>query len=187
MTKETSAGIPYAMHISIAPDEYVLIWLDEDGSQGPLHANFKLSADGEYIGIYDNDESGNLLIDGVDFTEQQTDVSYGRLPNGTGNFELLYPTPGNMNQLGLAIPKAGKPDNYHIYPNPTNYLLYIEADQTPSEDFQVVLMNIYGQEVLREEGRNSVVLDLSLFPGGIYVLGIHSAAGFSILEKVVRE
>ncbi|HUR31268.1 MAG TPA: CotH kinase family protein [Saprospiraceae bacterium] len=173
--------------ISIDAGEYLLVWLDEDGSQGPLHANFKLSADGEYIGIYDNDASGNALIDDLDFTQQQMDVSFGRLPNGTGNFQSLYPTPGSTNQLGLATPNQGELINYNIYPNPTSDLIYVDIDLLPTEEFQIVLLNIYGQEILKQVGINRAILDISLFPGGIYLIGIKSASGFSVLEEVVKQ
>jgi hypothetical protein len=43
------------------------------------HTNFKLSADGEQVGLFT--PSGSL-IDGVTFGVQQTDISYGRLPDG---------------------------------------------------------------------------------------------------------
>ena len=44
---------------SIAPGEYLIVWADEDGNQEGLHANFKLSADGEVILL--SDASLNLI------------------------------------------------------------------------------------------------------------------------------
>ncbi|MHC4440359.1 MAG: CotH kinase family protein, partial [Planctomycetota bacterium] len=75
---------------------YLLIWADNDTSDSGLHANFKLSADGEEIGLFDTD--GFALIDSIDFAEQTTDISYGRFPDAGDywqNFET--PSPGAQN------------------------------------------------------------------------------------------
>ncbi len=81
---------------------YLLIWADEDTSDttdAELHANFKLSADGEEIGLFDRD--GITLIDSIIFPEQTTDISYGRDPNANGNWHFLtVPTPGMENVGG---------------------------------------------------------------------------------------
>jgi len=73
---------------------YVLIWAD-DANIGS-HTNFKLNADGESIGLYD---PAIRLIDTVTFGIQQTDVSFGRFPNGTNNWYMFsLATPGSSNQ-----------------------------------------------------------------------------------------
>ncbi len=75
---------------------FLLIWADQEGSQGLLHANFKLSAGGESIGLYDAQGS---LLDSLTFGAQTVDVSCGRLPDGTGQWQpLAGPTPGAPNQ-----------------------------------------------------------------------------------------
>jgi spore coat protein CotH len=77
---------------------YLLIWADEDGADAPgLHANFKLSADGETLLLIDTDAGGNELLDTVDFGLQQTDVSTGRPGANPTIFSPLDPTPGSAN------------------------------------------------------------------------------------------
>ena len=72
---------------------YVLIWADDANSGN--HANFKLSADGESIGLF---SSTFQLIDTVTFGLQQTDVSMGRFPNGSNNWFKFSPaTPASAN------------------------------------------------------------------------------------------
>ena len=36
----------------IQPNDYLIIWADEDGDQGNLHANFKLSGSGEHLRLF---------------------------------------------------------------------------------------------------------------------------------------
>lgn len=80
MTKFT-----FANGTVIKANDYLIIWADEDKTQGPLHANFKLSAGGESIILLDQ----NLVIlDQVDFGPQTTNKSAARRPNGTGDFEI---------------------------------------------------------------------------------------------------
>ena len=81
---------------TVAAHGYLLIWADQEPGEGPLHANFKLSAEGEQIGLYD---TGKKLVDSVTFGPQDVGKSYGRLPDGTGKWQVLgHPTPGKSNQ-----------------------------------------------------------------------------------------
>ncbi len=87
--------------ITIAADEYLIVWLDGDGAaQGPLHTNFRLSASGESIIISDPDLS---IIDSYTFGPQSVDISMGRYPNGSGDFIYMAPTPGQSNNKYLVI------------------------------------------------------------------------------------
>jgi len=80
---------------TISPGGHLLVWCDRDTGQGLLHANFKLSLDGEEIGLFDSGAHGNVPLDTVVFGPQQEDVSYGRRPDGSDTWEFLDPpTPG---------------------------------------------------------------------------------------------
>ncbi len=88
----------------IPPHGYLLIWADNEPNEGTLHANFKLSADGEEIALIDGD--GNL-IDSITFGPQQPDVSYGRLSDGAESwrfFDVPSPAASNMsNSISIII------------------------------------------------------------------------------------
>jgi len=82
---------------TIGPHGYLLIWADSETNEGTLHASFKLSADGEQIGLFEYD--GITLIDGVKFGSQAEESSYGRLPDSSDNWQVLSsPTPGWSNK-----------------------------------------------------------------------------------------
>ena len=87
--------------VSIGPGGYLLFWADNDPEQGPAHTNFKLNAtDGEVISLTDID--GTTVIDSIVFGPQTSDISYGRLVDGTENQGLLEtPTPGTTNGEGI--------------------------------------------------------------------------------------
>jgi len=70
--------------------EYLIIWADDDEEdQGEYHATFKLSSSGEELYLSDLDFN---ILDGFTFGEQETDMGYARVPNGTGDFVIQAPT-----------------------------------------------------------------------------------------------
>ena len=79
---------------------YLLVWAD--GANNPagllgLHADFKLSAGGEAIGLFG---PAGELVDGVRFGPQTNDVSQGRWPNGQPGANYAWftnATPGAAN------------------------------------------------------------------------------------------
>jgi len=83
---------------TIPPKGYLIVWADEDGKDPGLHANFKLSQNGETVMLIDKDERGNKVLDSMEFGKQEKDVAYGRFPDGTGNSKQLTMTPGKKNE-----------------------------------------------------------------------------------------
>ena len=74
---------------------YLVIWADKHNEPSrSLHANFKLSRDGE--AVYFSDGKG--LLDQVEFGRQAAEVSFGRSPDGKGTWRSLTPSPGKANR-----------------------------------------------------------------------------------------
>ncbi len=78
---------------------YIIVWLDEDGkaTEG-LHANFKLSRNGETVMLVDTDARNNQIVDIIAFEQLERDIALGRLPNANGEFQVLPMTPGKQNR-----------------------------------------------------------------------------------------
>lgn len=172
----------------IQAGEFLLIWADDDEGQGDLHANFKLSAGGEFIGIFDTNDASNGLIDGLEFGAQETNQAYGRLPNGTGPFQNLQATPGSSNEAPSANQElGGVVINYQIFPNPSRALLYLEADQPLSQAQEVVLYNAVGQPLLKETWEYKLTMNIAHLPNGLYFLGIWEDGQFKHLGKVIKK
>jgi hypothetical protein len=83
---------------TIGANSYVMVWADEDSGQVGLHANFQLSASGEYLRLSNTDAS---VLDSVTFGAQQGNRTMARIPNGTGTFFKCRPTIGGDNGNSL--------------------------------------------------------------------------------------
>jgi Lamin Tail Domain/Secretion system C-terminal sorting domain len=100
----------------LEPDQYLIIWADEDSAQGPMHANFKLSANGERVMLINGSAQ---IADDVTFGEQFEDQGFARRPNGYGDFEIQGPTFSYNNDL-VNVEEIETTATLGIYPNPFN-------------------------------------------------------------------
>jgi len=98
----------------IGPGEYLIVWADEDGSQGDWHANFKLSSSGELLWLMGPD---GMIQDAVNFPELATDEAYARVPNGTGDFIVQGPTHG-VNNANVGVDHHSGSSPFAMYPSP---------------------------------------------------------------------
>ncbi len=149
--------------VSVQPSGYLTIWADNDPEQGKLHSNFKLSADGEEIILSDG---GGRIVDQFIYGSQESDVSFGRWPNGTGNFRSMIPTYNISNQVIVSEITEDQEEQFQIYPNPASE--FIQIDIRGEEPLEVVIYNSIGQKVFTERFKSR--LDISKLYPGIYVL-----------------
>ncbi len=151
---------------------YLIVWLDKDETQQGLHANFKLSADGEALFL--SDPAGNLL-DGVQFGAQLTDYAYARCPNGSGSFGILSPTFQASNETACLTDtrEAGEEKAWQFYPNPVSGSLYWQAPRGVQYPLKIRLSDLQGKCRL-EQTLNAPEGSLSVqnLPTGMYLLFI---------------
>ncbi len=84
--------------IDLDPGERLLIWLDDEPDEGPLHAPFKLDRDGEELGLVRDAADSIIVLDRIPFGYQESDWSFGRYPDAAPNWELFdAPSPARTN------------------------------------------------------------------------------------------
>ncbi len=95
--------------VLLGAKSYLLVWASEKDRRdpgGPLHTNFKLADEGEYLGLIDR--NGVTVVSdfardvGPAYPPQLTDISYGVAPGG-GADDFLIPTPGGPNKLASVV------------------------------------------------------------------------------------
>lgn len=90
---------------SIAPGDFLIVWADEDLAQDGLHADFRLSAAGESVIFTQSD--GTTIVDAIDYPALASDVTFARIPNGTGDFQLAVPTFDAINSGSVDCTQSG--------------------------------------------------------------------------------
>lgn len=118
---------------TIAAGGYLIVWADDDEDQEGLHANFKLSKSGESILLSDPELNA---VDEINYDQQVTDTTYGRYPNGTGDFEFMPPTFGYENSLTTGVNYDDLVINEFLADNET-----IVADQDGEYDEWIEIYN----------------------------------------------
>ncbi len=80
---------------TIAAGGFLVVWADGDVGDAGVHANFKLGASGEQLGLF---SSHHTSIDSLTFGLQHTDSSFGRIVDGGDEWTVFEsPTPGFAN------------------------------------------------------------------------------------------
>ena len=94
---------------------FLLVWCDDDTGDGPLHTNFKLSGDGEEIGLFGRLSAGNNVIDSYTFGVQSDDISEGRETDGNPTWIFFTtPTPGASNGASFILGDANGDGSLNI-------------------------------------------------------------------------
>ncbi len=90
--------------LTLGAGEYLVVFAsgkDRASAQAgqPLHTNFKLSKDGEFLGLYSVLEDRFIDIVGEPFPRQFVDVSFGRTVDDLTLGYMPNPTPGQANNI----------------------------------------------------------------------------------------
>jgi len=86
--------------ITLAPKGYLVIWCDGLNMVATqIHTNFNLSAAGEDVGLYFDQDGTDIAIDVKSYPAMTVDgQSIGRQPDGSANWIFFsFPTPGSSN------------------------------------------------------------------------------------------
>lgn len=160
----------------ISSKGFLLIWAD-NGKSVPnfIHANFKLSKDGESLYISTND---GTIIDSLSFGPQITDVTEGRCPDGAKKIEILArPSPGKPNCDNIAVNEFEDNAAFNLFPNPAKGIATIEFNSNHKEH-DISIYNYSGEIVYSKKSSGiSDKLNLSDLSEGIYLIRVNQSVG----------
>lgn len=152
---------------------YLIVWMDEDSSQGPLHANFKLRKAGEFLML---SNGAGIVYDSLSFGAQNTDISFGRFPNGTGAFTFMPTTFAAANSLVSAVATPATRERFAIFPNPAIQTVQVKGSAPLGylQIFDVGGKLVLHRQTLREQ---QTEIDLDGVLPGVYWLRTAGGSG----------
>lgn len=175
---------------TIAGNGYLIVWADNDTDQDGLHANFKLSKNGETVYFTDLDLSE---IDSVEYGEQVTNLAFARVPNGTGDFNMQTMTFASNNENATAVSDLVENESFNIYPNPTKDQFTVEYTLKSPTSVRLSLYGVRGEKIVNIENesgqkasgfhQSNVLLSKYNLSAGVYILSLQTEQG--ILNRKV--
>jgi hypothetical protein len=153
----------YPDSVTVEANSWMLFYPDEDMTQGVLHASFRLSNNGEWLGLYSQD--GYSLADEIEWAHIDPDTSYGRITDGNESWWMFTgTTPDASNNEGVLNVDEEEQDQFMMafYPNPANDIIYFRKPT----DF--VLYSADGR--LLKSVRNITSYDISDLSNGLYLI-----------------
>lgn len=162
----------------INPGEYLVAWADNDIYQPGLHADFQLSMYGESVIL---SMEGGIIIDQITYYEQNTDISYGRYPNGTGSFQFLPPSIGSENNPS-SVEELHKETQLKIYPNPSRDFVFVDYTNI-SQSNELRIFDVFGKEVVFAKcNQIPCKIDISELNAGTYFVRFGNIVG-----KIIKQ
>lgn len=156
----------------------IILWADEQPDQGVLHVGFKLSKDGESLVLSRTNYLGAIvLVDSVTFPYMEQNLSYSRVPDGTGQWVIKTTTfnkPNNDNTR-VIIPES----EISIYPTlAAEYVRVVNAS-----GIDVRITDLTGKIMIVKRCISSYeTIDVSNLHRGIYI-AIAGSNTFRIIKQ----
>ena len=144
---------------TISGNGYAIIWADEDGGQGDMHANFKLSNLGEQLILTNTD---SVVIDSITYLPQADDIAFARSPNGSGSFIMQVPTFNSNNDFVNSITE--NKELIKVYPNPFSNIIQWDSFE------RVEIRDLLGRLIYTDENTNLV--QTSNWNSGVYFISL---------------
>ncbi len=167
----------------LAPGEYKVFFADQQPEQGSSHLNFKLSSDGEQVGLYFEEGESILMYDTTKFGFQKNDYSSARIPNGSGPFKAtIAMTPGSENRFEEITPLV-----VGLYPNPVmdNQLTIVSEDGISAITiFDLMGKRIHHYDLEIKETKVTVAMN-DLLPG-LFIVKVQSDSRIAI-SKIIKQ
>ncbi|MEY4804473.1 MAG: hypothetical protein RL331_992 [Bacteroidota bacterium] len=162
----------------IPANGYLLVWADNDLAQSGLHANFKLSAGGEYVYL----SHGFNVHDQVAFGPQLANISYARCPDAGLDFATIIPTPLANNNCNIGVDELDVLQ-VQVFPNPFADQFTIESHD---DSIQLNIKSFNGQLLYTSAIQNGKYqIDASTWASGMYILELQSQKGIKV-SKIVK-
>ncbi|MCD6333515.1 MAG: CotH kinase family protein, partial [Bacteroidales bacterium] len=133
----------------IPPKGFTVLYADGRPSLGANHIGFKLTGEGEMVGISAKTASGFEWIDTLYYPVVFPNASMGRYPDGTDHWTIFAnsPTPGKTNTKSNENPTNQDVIISQNYPNPFSVQTQIGLLVKKEHNIQVWIRDIHGNSI----------------------------------------
>lgn len=155
---ETTAGKDTA--IALAAGDFIVEWQNVEDIKIPIGLDRNNRSKSQYLYQYYNG------------SWRATDSIPGSLRNfGALMVRPVFSKTALQNSASLSVKNPKFEDNFRMYPNPAQDILYIEAND--EANYQYTIMNLVGQS-LAHNTLNSNSISVSDLPNGVYILKLQN-------------
>ncbi len=172
----------YPDSVTVPAGGFIVFYANKEEGSSVMNLNFKLSGDGEAIGFWSPDEE---FVDSLTFPAQETDISYGRYPDGTDAWYFMEDyTPGAANEHTSSIAINEEITNISLYPNPCSTNLNVAFEGSAVREIRIT--DISGRIVYSQmTDNNHLSINTENMPSGLYFMSLlgedtHICRKFSI-------
>ena len=166
--------------VTMQPDQYLVVFAsgkDRVDPAKPLHTNFKLSTDGEYLALVQSDSTTVEFAYAPQFPPQSADVSYGLSTDGSDRGFFVAPTPGTANATPIPDSSKAVVISEMMYSLPRETIL--DAEDTSLEYIEIHNRGLSAIDVTRwqfTKGVDFTFPQTSIPAGGMLVVAADTAA-----------
>ena len=155
----------YPDSVTVPAGGHIVFNANKGEATSVMNLNFKLSAGGEQIGLWSPDQS---VIDTLTYGEQTTDISYGRVVDGSDEWVFFSTsTPWLPNEQGVVVSVISYSNVDFIpllvYPNPV-----IGSEVNFNKMVNIQVYNLAGQRLFVDN--NVSRLNVDQFDSGLYLI-----------------
>ena len=173
---------------SIQSGGYKVLFADGTPDQGILHTDFRISADGEELGLVQLVGLDTIWLDHVVFGALSQGNSLSRINDGGALWVQQAPTPGYSNHSSSLLSQEDL--QVTIYPNPASNSIHIRLGKDTGGEIDIQVVNILGQVDMLTSGVYSasgqeITLDISHLEPGIYLLKVGTAGKRSV-HRIIK-
>lgn len=160
----------------IPANGFRLVWADNQDSQGPMHTNFGLSANGEAVGLYAN--GGTVVVDTITFGAQQADVSYERLQDGLLPWVNFNNSTPELSNSTTGLKSLRLESSLTLYPNPASDAVYLFNPAKSLYHISIQISDLKGRQLAIIQDQNlysqsGLKLPVDQLTNGVYIVSVN--------------
>lgn len=160
--------------VTVPANGWLLFWADADVEQGVLHADFRLSNNGEYLSLSSPD--GYTLADEIQWNYIAPDTSLGRITDGADQWVLfVVSTPDASNNNGTIHVRESAVSQVTAFPNPSQEWVYFNKSITAN------VYNMTGKRIMSLNNEQAV--SVANWQPGMYFIRTEDGSVLQLIKN----